>query len=348
MTALRTCIDAPRSAADALGRADALAEEVSVQDASAHASLYVAALAGEALVLGAHQHRAHALVPDVPMDVVRRASGGGCVWGGDGVLYASLALRDASALLACPPGKLLNRYVRGTLAGLRALGLPAHYFGRDFVSLDALPVGYVGWSEARSGVARVELFLAHTRSFAPPAELIGYPTPAEPPFRGRALTTVHEAIPALEARAVLESLIDGHARTFDARLEPGELHASELARAEVLAREAHAPDALEGLFWSAPSEEVIGFVSAGIALDGAGLLRAVRVRGDFFMHDACEAELEERLSGKPPKPDVFADALDGVLACRPGLIEGVRSLRTLHAALLDATARARSAVETRS
>jgi hypothetical protein len=259
------------------------------------------------------------------------------------VLYASLALRDASALVTCPPGKLLNRYVRGALTGLRALGLPAHYFGRDFVSLDAQPVGYAGWAQARSGLARIELFLAHDRPFAAPAELIGYPAHSEPPYRGRALTTLRAAVPELETKAVLESVVYGHAQAFDARLEPGPLHASELARAEILARQACAPDELEGLFWSAPHEEVIGFVSAGVALDAGGLLRAVRVCGDFFMHDACEAELEERLAGKPPSSDVFAEALDGVLAARLGLIEGVRSLRTLHAALLDATGRARSA-----
>jgi hypothetical protein len=348
MTALRTCVDSPRSAAEALGRAAALAEEVSVEDASAHASLYATELTGEALILGAHQHRAHALAADLPLPSVRRATGGGCVWGGAGVLYASLALRDASALVTCPPGKLLNRYVRGALTGLRALNLPAHYFGRDFVSLDALPVGYIGWAQARSGLCRIELFLAHTRPFAAPAELSAYPAPSEPAFRGRALTTLEAASPALEAGAVLQALVDGHARTFDARLERSGLHASELARAELLARQASAPDEPDGLFWSAPHEEVIGFVSAGVALDGAGLLRAVRVRGDFFMHDACEADLEERLAGKPPKPEVFAEALDGVLAARLGLIEGVRSLRTLHAALLDAAGRARAVLETRS
>ena len=155
------------------------------------------------------------------------------MWAGDGVLYVSLALQDASALLPCPPGKLLNRYVRGALTGLRALGYPAHYFGRDFISLDALPVAYVAWAAQRSGVVQIELFIAHRRSFVLPAEHSAYPEPSEPPFRGRVPTTLEEHKPC-PARDALHAIANGYTRAFHVEARPLELGRRELERAEQL------------------------------------------------------------------------------------------------------------------
>src|SRR5690606_8458247 len=50
---------------------------------------------------------------------LRRATGGPAWRLGDGTLYVALALRDASSLIETPPDKILNRNVRGILAGLR-------------------------------------------------------------------------------------------------------------------------------------------------------------------------------------------------------------------------------------
>lgn len=339
MAALHRCIESKVSAPEALCRAAALAEAVSF--AGAHvlgpAALYAAELTGDFSLLGAHQHAPHALRPTD--NVVRRATGGRAVWGGDGVLYVSLALQDASALVACPPGKLLNRYVRGALTGLRALGYSAHYFGRDFISLDALPVAYVAWAEQHSGLAQLELFVAHRHGFVVPSALDGYPAPSEPAFRGRVPTTLHEAKPC-EAGEVLEAIASGYARAFGAEAKPWALDLEQLERAEQLEPMMRAIEERPGLTWSAPHEEAIGFVSAGLSLDAKGLISAARIAGDFFMHGDCNGALEEALAGKPPTDATFAHAIDAVLAHRVGLIEGVRSLRTLQAAFLDAAQRA--------
>lgn len=345
MSTLHTCLESKVSAAQALSRAAALAEAVSF--AGEHqlgpATLYGAELTGSSCILGEHQHAAHAL-RTCTGEVLRRATGGAALFGGQGVLYVSLALQDVNALVTCPPGKLLNRYVRGALTGLRALGYSAHYFGRDFVSLDALPVAYVAWADDHSGLAQLELFIAYSRGFSLPSDQSAYPAPSEPPFRGRAPTTLTEGKPgAAPAPAeVLEAIAAGYARAFGAERKPFDLDLKQLERAERLEPVMRAIDERPGLTWSVPHEEVIGFVAAGLALDGQGLIRAARVAGDFFMHGDCHAQLEEALAGKPPTDDVLAAALDGVLAHRVGLIEGVRSLRTLHAAFLDA-ARAASA-----
>lgn len=348
MSTLHVCIESKVSAVTALSRAGALAEAVSFagEHRIAPAALYAAELTGPCSVLGAHQHASHALGPAPASEVLRRATGGAAVAGGDGVLYVSLALQDANALVTCPPGKLLNRYVRGALAGLRGLGYAAHYFGRDFVSLDALPVAYVAWAEHHSGLVQLELFIAHRAPFALPAEHLGYPEPNEPRFRGRAPTTLAEAKPegTPSAADVLEALAAGYAHTFGAERRPLDLDIKQLERAAHFEPVVRAIEERPGLVWSAPHEEVIGFVSAGLALDADGTISAARIAGDFFMHADCNSDLEEALAGKPPTDDAFATALDAVLAHRIGLIEGVRSLRTLHAAFLDAAARAHARV----
>src|SRR5688500_1056522 len=83
--------------------------------------------------LGPDQHAAHALRSEpleaLALPVVRRSSGGGALWASPGVLYLALGLTSASLLMACPPGRTLNRNVRGLLAGFRGLGIAAFYFG---------------------------------------------------------------------------------------------------------------------------------------------------------------------------------------------------------------------------
>jgi lipoate-protein ligase A len=347
MSTLHVCIESKVSAAQALSRAGALAEAVSFagEHSIGPAALYAAELAGSCSVLGAHQHVRHALRAKAEPgadagqhEVVRRSTGGAALSGGDGVLYASLALRDANALVMCPPGKLLNRYVRGALAGLRELGYAAHYFGRDFVSLDARPVAYVAWAEHRSGLVQLELFIAHSQPFALPEALNAYPSPSDPAFRGRVPTTLAEGKPdgPPAAASVLEAIASGYARTFGAEQRPIGLDLKQHERAAHIEPVVRMIDERPGLAWSKPHEEAIGFVSAGLALDERGVISSARIAGDFFMHADCNGDLEEALVGKPPTDETFATAIDAVLAHRVGLIEGVRSLRTLHAAFLEA------------
>lgn len=342
MANLRVHLDGPRDLALALATAQSLARGL---DERCAAVLYAAPLSGAATVLGAHQHAASALTPEVlggALPVLRRPSGGVALFGGDGVLYVALCLREPSALTPCPPGKLLNRYARGVLGGLRTIGVQANYFGRDFVSAGAEPVSYIGWAAHPDGSARVESFMAFERVFTPPAGYDGYPPRSEPPFRGRALTTLRAsgADAALDAHAVLEAIAAGHVSAFHAQREDQPPSASERSAADSELAAAALQAEPADLHWSAAREEAIGFVSAAVALDAAGQLATVRLRGDFFQHDGCAPALQAELLGQPPTADAIGAALDRVYGRSPGLLEGVRSLRSLQDAVLDAVARA--------
>lgn len=304
------------------------------------ATLYLAPLAGEALVLGRYQ-LAHQVIRG---PALRRASGGNAVRAGSGILYAALALADRSRLMACPPGRLLNRNVRGMLTGLRLAGAKANYFGRDFISFGAQPAVYVGWDalpgeQGADGPVLLEFFVSRSRAcFVPDAEL-SYPARREPGLRGQLPTTLQEASITASVAELLSAIAEGHAKTFGVDWRPGDAasltpHPNEPPPTD----DPHA----RSLAWSTPREEAIGFVSAGLALDGAGKVAAVRIAGDFFAHRSCMAVLERVLLGVSPTPELVGHAVDAAFAHAGYDVEGIRSLRTFQDAIIDAAAVAAS------
>jgi lipoate-protein ligase A len=345
MIAGRLHIDPALPAPHALGRGRSLWETRRAAGVPG-CTLYAAPFSGSAVVLGAYQHAPQALAADRlgEQPVLRRATGGVAVEGGDGVLYVALGLSDASALMSCPPGRILNRNVRGLLQAGRALGVPAHYFGRDFVSFAGQPGGYVAFAEADDGGVMLELFIGLTRPFALSPELSGYPPPSEPRFRGKPLTSLRQAGARADAREALLAIAQGYAKLHTIVFASQPPTQAELDRAEALAgacRVVLTQDA--ALTWSRPREEAIGFVSAGVALDARGELSEVVLAGDFMQHDSCKGRLRAALLAGPPESTRVGAALDATYATRPGLIEGVRSLTTLRDAILEAARNARGA-----
>jgi lipoate-protein ligase A len=80
----------------------------------------------------------------------RRHSGGRCVPFGHGYVGLSIVLPHRSALvaedpLALNPAQILNRCVRGILRGLKSVGIPAFYPGRDWVTVDRR---FLAWSRS--------------------------------------------------------------------------------------------------------------------------------------------------------------------------------------------------------
>jgi lipoate-protein ligase A len=331
-------MDQPRPAAEALARGAALAATLTPERPAA---LYCSEPSVASVVLGAYQHAGHALRPEafeaIALPIVQRRTGGAAVFCAPGVLYVALALHDASVLMACPPGRILNRNVRGMLAGLRTLSVPAHYFGRDFVSVAGDPCVYVGWDEDAGGRVLLEFFVGVETVFALPPGVDGYGERSEAALRGKTPTTLRAARAHYATMTdVIEGIARGYGQGFGLELERAELDDAQIAA--VARVDVHDT---RGLSWSRPHEEAIGFVSAGVKLDGSGAIAQLEVGGDFFQHRECAAQLTARLIGTEPDADEIGAALDAVYAARPGLIEGVRSLTTLRSAILDAVERER-------
>lgn len=318
------------TADEALARGASLLERVSQEQPVA---LYAATLTGDALCLGRYQNERQVLGPlEVSTPWLRRSSGGAAIRAGAGVAYLALALHERSSLLQCPPGRLLNRNVRGVLTGLRGAGLSINYFGRDFLSLGAEPVSYVAWDAREGGQVLLEFFIACSGAWFVPESAQAYPPRVEPALRGRAPTTIAAHRPELDASALFRAIAAGHARGFDVLWSDAPLPQLD-AQHSAATRERIAHD---GLCWSSPREEAIGFVSAGVALDHAGNFASVRVAGDFFAHRACLATLEKQLCGARPHVQTVGEAVDAVFARSGYDVEGIRSLSVIRDTILEA------------
>ncbi len=337
------CHAAPRPAAQALAEGAALAARVAEPDAPA-VTIYGAALTGQAIALGAHQPTAQAVdlahARREGLVVVRRATGGPTYRAGEGIAYLALGLRTGSELLPCPRDRVLNRNVRGALAGLGAAGLPVHYFGREFLSVERLPAVGCGWSRDPRGHVLVEFFVGATAPYAPDPACVAWPargdaamTPRSPISFAHAFASRCPDATAPDADALVAlALRRGWVSTYGVDAEP------------IAAPSAHVrpdltqhDDARHGraLRWSAPREVPIGFLCAGLHVDD-GVIADARLAGDFFADEAGLVTLRDALLGAPPEPARFVAAINGAFGADGAVIEGLRSLAPVLEAFLEA------------
>lgn len=275
------------------------------------AALVLGAPSDEATVIGAFQ-RARDVSGQRP--VLRRGSGGPAVLVGPGTVWLQLSLARPDALVATATAdKLLNRYVRPLLRALtRVTGVPASYFGRDWISAAHRPVALVAFAhEASTGASFFEAVVAVKRAFAEP----------RPSFLGKAPATLEEIAGRAVELDVVESAI---AEAYGAA-------AGEVERAEPPALGEAATVAPEPA-WSATREEAIGVVAAG--RDAAG---RVRVGGELMASGDAMARLEERIAALPPGAgrDDVGRVVDETLASGGAVTFGVRSLASIRDVIVE-------------
>ncbi len=134
-----------------------------------HGILCTYTLPGNVISLGRYH-----LVPEDSeargVGLARRMGGGRPAPLGGGFAGVVLALPHRAGLLApgssLVPEQILNRYARGLLGALEALGVRAYYPGRDLVTVDGRIVASLGFELAPDGATLVEMSLAVERSFA--------------------------------------------------------------------------------------------------------------------------------------------------------------------------------------
>jgi hypothetical protein len=298
--------------------------------------LVLAALAEPALLLGRHQRARSAVDVDGArargLRVVRRAGGGRSLLVGEGVLATFLFVPAADPLTPAgtPADRLLNRHVRGLLAGLRAAGArSAAYLGRDFVSAEGRQLALVSQEGTAAGAAAFEAFVAAARPLPVPHDLSRYPPHRDPRAGG--------------PRPVRLGDLSGRATSFDelaAAIEGGysAAHDREPVRASGRLPEAEPPPALEeedGFAESGLVEVPIGFAEA-LVRHGGGRVARARLRGDFVAPAFVIEGLEADLDGAPLAFAELGRRVDAAFR-RPGaFMHGVRELRVLADAVLAA------------
>jgi hypothetical protein len=284
------------------------------------AELWVAVARDEAVLVGAFQ-RGAGIPPEWPL--VRRGSGGHEVRVAPGTVHVALALAHPGALPGFADEKrIVNRAVRPLLRALARTGSLAHYFGRDWVSVEHRPVAWVGFAhDAASRRTLFEAFVGVRTPFAlgPRVSFLGKAVAALESLRERPLEPAGSTAERLASAVV------------DAYVAQAGGEARDLAPAEVAAAASGAGDDPRAEPpWEATCEEAIGLVGAGP--DARGVLR---VGGDLLVSRDALARLEERLAGATTAD--IPRVVDETLAAPGVALDGVKSL----ASIADVVARAR-------
>jgi lipoate-protein ligase A len=242
----------------------------------------------------------------------RRLTGGRVVGSGEGWLGLALILPSRIALLKedasrLKPEQIMNRYARGLLAGLRALGLDCFYPGRDAITFDRCELAMCSFETDRSGAMLFESMLAVNRgmeNLVLDLELID-PDGALPcrMYDSESATTLARE---LKREVAVDELADAIAAGYEGLL--GETRRRELSALETadasrraLVSSGWLNDRIalqSGTIKKHRIAAQLGAIEAAATLAADGAIAAVILSGDFIANSSAIAELENELIGK--------------------------------------------------
>lgn len=173
---------------------------------------------GPAVVLGARQRRA-AVTPSA--EVVRRRTTGTAAWVGGRALWCSLALPSVAALYEdATLATLLNRNVRPWLRGFTRSGIPAAYFGREWVAVAHRPAAVLGYDLSPAGAVLLEMIAGWDEPVALPAEHAAPDERALDRWRGRSPVALGEGRDPWSVLAALAASVAERAGAVETAPEP--------------------------------------------------------------------------------------------------------------------------------
>ena len=282
------------------------------------------------------------VAPEARSRLWRRLSGGRTVPFGDGFLGFSLLLPHRSALVSddpfyLSPYQVPNRYARGVLTALRALGIDAFYPGRDFVTVRRRTVAMLTFETDEHGGLLFEGVIALDRGFdVLGARLKGLAGSHEPDGKLDPVTSLAgEGVPTTAPREIAEALRAGFMRQFGVESRDRELSSLERQAVDAIAAREFGGD------WLGSADPVpmldrvgatrvpLGTLEIRFALEQERFLREVRMYGDFIANPSAVASLERELRLCPADWRSIALVSDEVFN-RPGnFILGIGKLRTI-------------------
>lgn len=148
-----------------------------LERASRAAEAWIAAsvVTGPVVVLGAAQRLASVLDVDAlsGLRVVRRATTGTAAYIRARGIVWTLALPHVTFLAPdAEPRTLLNRNVRPFLRGLGGASSPAHYFGREWISIAHRPAALLGYETSPEGAVLLEVLGGYDDPIALPEPIL--------------------------------------------------------------------------------------------------------------------------------------------------------------------------------
>lgn len=247
------------------------------------------------------------------INVTRRLTGGRVVGAGQGWLGLALILPTRTALLKedttrLKPEQIMNRYARGILSGMRAIGIESFYPGRDAITFEQREIAMCTFETDAAGAMLFEASVAHNRGME---ELVHDLERIDPDgalsCRMYDATSATKVVRELERDISFEELADAIATGYRSSL--GETRRRELTEVETAQAE-HRGRAIASSNWLVRSAGEPQFklrnrsasqldaIEAAVALNADRTIEAVRLSGDFIANSPAIAELESELRGR--------------------------------------------------
>jgi len=328
---------------------------IASREGPAQPLLRVYDFAGDVLSLG----RFHSVPTPLPrtraLRLHRRYSGGRCVPFGQGFVGLSIALPHRSALVfddafALSPTQVLNRCVRGILSGLKTIGVPAFYPGRDWVTVDRRVIAMISFDVGSDGALLFEAVLAVSRDFGAAAKMASSLPPrwaARTPRLGPGELTslTRELGVELTLAEIAEIFARGYNEQFGVMFTervtpPGSLGREVRRLSEELSKPDHWLSTRcvhPGLDHHGATEGVLGVFEAYFSLD-AGALKEVLFSGDFIANSTAIADLECRLKGCPADHGAIDAIVSQVFDQRENFLLGLSHTSSIATAICNGLA----------
>jgi hypothetical protein len=274
------------------------------------------------------------------------------VGAGDGWLGLALVLPKWGALLPkrdanLKPEQVMNRYARGLLTGLRALGLECFYPGRDAITAERREVAMCTFESADSGALLFEASLAVNRGMEDLSRELDRLDPD-----GTVSSVVHsrETSSTLERELrreiglaeVADAIVRGYRETL------GEVRERELAPEEIR----HAVEggqALQSIHWlrrvaAHPSEynrsgrmmAQLGQIEAWLGVSADNRIERLMLSGDLIANSSGVAFFEAALEGQTHDLVAVSNSVTSVFSAERNFILGLGELSNLVRLVVEA------------
>jgi lipoate-protein ligase A len=247
------------------------------------------------------------------INVMRRLTGGRVVGAGQGWLGLALILPTRTALLKedvtrLKPDQIMNRYARGLLSGMRALGVDCFYPGRDAITFEQRELAMCTFETDAAGAMLFEASIAHNRGMEELVhDLERIDADGALSCRMYDAASATKVVRELDRDITFDEIADAIASGYRGSLgetRRRELTAIETAQAQYRGRAIAASNWLRGPV-AGPSMTLrnriasqLGAIEAAVALGDDKTIETIRLSGDFIANSPAIAELESELRGR--------------------------------------------------